>query len=78
VKFANIVVYRMAGQDQWEPIMPADTPALLKEPEVMGEMVAGYIIEHDGAFYRAKKLAESKVVLSQKRAVMHRRPQIIQ
>lgn len=72
---ANIVVYQGDGES-WTPLKPAETPEWLKEPQIMGEMVAGYIVERDGEFYRAKKLADSKLVLSQGKAVLHKRPTI--
>jgi hypothetical protein len=76
-KAATIVVYECVGPEEWKPLKPAEVPDWLKEPEVMGEMVKGWILEGvDGKFYRAKKLADSKVVMHQKRSVMHKRPTI--
>ena len=75
MKLANIVVYKGDGE-AWTPLTPSATPEWLKEPDIMGEMIAGYIVERDGDFYRAKKLGDSKIVLSQGKAVLHRRPTI--
>lgn len=75
MKLANIVVYQ-AADGKWTPILPADTPEWVKEPEVMGDMIAGAIVERDGQFFRARKVSDSKLVLHDGRVTAYRRPTI--
>lgn len=45
-------------------MMPKDTPEFLKDPEAVADLVQGAILEDaDGVFYRAKRLADSPMVL---------------
>lgn len=44
MKRARMVVFRADDPDGgWEPVMPADVPAAIVEPDVMGGMVQGYM-----------------------------------
>lgn len=74
MKCANIVVYRANAEGGWDPLKAEDTPEDIKEPEIMGEMVSGLIIEYGEHFYRARKLSDSKIVMHEGRSVMHKRP----
>ena len=39
---ARLIILRSAnGEDGWTPVKPDDVPAWLKEPDVMGRLVAG-------------------------------------
>lgn len=67
MKAARFVVYRFAaGQpaQPWVPLMPEDTPAWLKEPDPMGDMAQGAILEHEGNYYKAVKLEDSPIVVA--------------
>lgn len=81
MKAATVVVYKFEGRDSegndfWKPLEPKDVPDFLKAPDNMGDLVAGAILEHEGAFYRGRKLADTKIVMHNQRAVMYRRPTI--
>lgn len=39
---ANLVIYASNnGRDGWEPVKPDEVPGWLKEPDVIGHLVAG-------------------------------------
>lgn len=53
----RMIVFRAkeADADKWEPVMPADVPAILTQPPMMGALVDGEMAEmSDGYFYRAE------------------------
>lgn len=60
---ANLVIFQFIASE-WVPLMPAQTPSWLKEPEAIADLVAGSIVESDGEFFRAHRLADSPLVLS--------------
>jgi len=42
MKQAVLVIYRSAnGRDGWQPVMQHDVPEWVKEPSIMGRLVAG-------------------------------------
>jgi len=43
---ARLVILRSAnGEDDWTPVKPEDVPDWLRDPDVMGRLVAGYIAQ---------------------------------
>lgn len=59
---ALIIVYASEnGRDGWAPVMPADIPEFVKDPDCMGKLLAGYQVmdpsmgETGSRWYRAAK-----------------------
>lgn len=60
---ALIVVWKSAnGREDWEPVLPDDVPAWVKEPHRMAKMIEGDMIcdptegESGSDWYRAEKV----------------------
>ena len=60
MNLAPMVVYSSKDTVQWLPVFPGDVPEFLKEPEVMGQLVKGYMAKapQDDIWYRAERHAE--------------------
>lgn len=55
---ANAVIFVSTDGDNWSPVKPYNVPKALKDPEAMGYLMAGEIIElADGDLYKAQKVA---------------------
>ena len=61
----NMAILKCVGEDQWEPIMPADLPDWIKDPEAIGELAVGAILEHDGLYYRGHATADTRILVPQ-------------
>lgn len=61
----NLAILKCVGEDEWEPIKPSDLPDWIKDPEVIGELTVGAILEHDGLYYRGHALADTGLILPQ-------------
>lgn len=63
MKQENIAIMRSEnGRDGWVPVPPAEVPDWLKEPDVMGNLVAGNMAckndegDKGSAWYRAERV----------------------
>lgn len=65
MKAGTLVIYRSStGKRKWKPVLPAAVPAWLKDPEVLGRLVAGEMAHKPKeGWYRAEKLADSPIVI---------------
>lgn len=72
-KVATLVVLHSPDTEDWKPVMPAETPEWVKEPDVMGRLVAGDMAHREGeGWYRVQKLADSPLLLPKPKAIEHR------
>lgn len=56
MKTTNLVIYHYAGEpDKWRALPPHEVPEWVRGPEVVADLVEGYIVNRDGAYYRAKE-----------------------
>lgn len=64
MKAAKIIVYHSLDSEHWTPILPADVPEWVKEPNTMGRLVKGDMAQTNGGggWYRAE-IAEDGPVL---------------
>ena len=60
---ANLVVFQFI-ESAWKPLLPKDTPAWLKEPDAVADLVDGAILEAEGEYFRAYRLGDSPLILS--------------
>lgn len=48
------------GRDEWKPVLPVDVPGWLKDPDTLGELVAGEMAckadEDPPLWYRAERV----------------------
>lgn len=62
---ANLVIFRFAEGDRWQPLFPREVPEWLKSDEAMTDLVAGAVLERDGEFYAAAK-QDSPIIVPEK------------
>lgn len=61
---ANLAIAQWIPEvSKWVAQMPVAIPDWVKDPEVISDLVDGHIVERDGEFYRAHRLADSPLVL---------------
>lgn len=54
-----------APPEQWEPVLPDMVPAELKDPDVMGLLVAGEMCQLGvGPWYRAVKIEDASIAIA--------------
>jgi hypothetical protein len=64
-KLARVVVYKAAKDEgPWEVVDPKDHPDFIKDPDVMGKMLAGFTAQAPGAaiMYTAKMMSLTDAV----------------
>lgn len=58
-----IILKSANGRDGWEPVLPADVPEWVKNPDVMARLVAGDMVcdptigEYGSDWYRAERMS---------------------
>jgi len=64
-KQAQLVIYQSeSGRDGWKPVLPEAVPAWVKDPDVMGRLVAGEMCmdpkcgDKGSAWYRAEQVSQ--------------------
>lgn len=67
MKTANLVILRSPDLKAWEPVLPKNVPEWVKDPEVIGHLVTGHMVqdgnEEVGYWYRAEEGPKPMVVL---------------
>ncbi len=71
---ARLVIYRSpTGRDNWEPVNQSEVPDWVKEPRVMGRLVAGemccdtQIGDKGSDWYMARKVVSKEELAAQER-----------
>lgn len=61
---ANLIIYcSINGRDVWAPVLPAEVPEWVKDPDIMGRLVAGEMCSDvaegvtGSLWYRAEKVS---------------------
>lgn len=51
------------GRDEWQPVLPADVPEFVKDPDTLGRLVAGEMCcdaETQSLWYRAEQVKDER------------------
>ena len=79
MKLARLVVLESeSGEAPWHPVPPTDVPEWVKDPEVVGSLIAGEMAQcGDSGWFRAEKLEDSTLLVSAAPNLKHK-PEVLQ